>query len=1055
MSRLLIAALVIVMLGFLARWLGPQTIGEQIRRHVVKQLQKQYPDLKVSIRRGHYEPSVGVILEDIQIAQQGSLWQFAGGNEPMVRVERLTVVGKTKPELLLEKRSPLETKGLVIDGLHINARMNSDGELSLSKLWPPPSFGPTSVPRINIRRASLRWISNMGDSAAIGANIDSIQILSKIGKDGLASQKITVAGRLSFAKQFAIEVDSTPAGIKVYGKIDRSRLNATLFDQIKNLTGQNLDNLAGLNCLCDASFVVRKAKDQPVDFLVKTNVAEGVFRHPRLPATISGVNGLATIRPSGVQVHQLSGAYGGARWTVAGQSNAVAWPCELAMKLNVDGFLIDKRLALSLPPNKRKLWDLLHPHGHIDVTDATVTYQNGKWITKSATVDCKGVDVKFSKFPYPVQQLVGRVTINEGIASCERMTGQVRGTQMNCGFRLPLDPKLTKERLVVVSTDGPVAIDNVLLGALTPQLNPTSKLETFVRSLNPRGNVHLVNGTFRTDMEGTRHQDIDLTISGGQLRYKNFAYPLYNVQGNVRVQDQLVTMSEFHAVNNNGGNILCDGTYQMPMKNAAGLTTRDSSLVLKFRAARVPMDDALRSALPASAQQTWDSLSPSGVLDYLVARVDQNGGANPVQIRLAASEVESAQGNREVLSIQPPEIPYRLDIANGHVVYDGTGVVIKSVRAVHEATSISAAGNCYQNQDGRWQLVLDIHGGSRVNPDAQLVRALPDQVRQGMRSLQLRRPVSVRGRTSLFLADQKHPTPQFDWDVVMQLEGNRIGDVGPVRSLRGEIKSRGVSSEQGVYAEGEVRIDSMHVYDLQFTSIRGPYRVQNDRLMLGRHSQLANQTQPARAIRGKLFDGEIQLNGEALLSSATFDVQVALSEGKVPTLLASLGYGQQALTGTFNVDMDLEGTVGTTELLAGSGKANVTGANLYQLPLLVQLLNLLRITPTEDVAFTDSTVDFRIVEDQLNFDDLKLWGDLVTLHGGGTLNRRLELDLAFNTRVSPNNTFSKIVRPLRSQKYSLWDVDVRGPISDPDVELRRLDKMLPNVNNIRRVGHTQ
>jgi hypothetical protein len=111
-------------------------------------------------------------------------------------------------------------------------------------------------------------------------------------------------------------------------------------------------------------------------------------------------------------------------------------------------------------------------------------------------------------------------------------------------------------------------------------------------------------------------------------------------------------------------------------------------------------------------------------------------------------------------------------------------------------------------------------------------------------------------------------------------------------------------------------------------------------------------------------------------------------------------------------------------------------------------LNLLRITPTEDVAFTDANVLLTIVEDQINFDDLKLWGDLVSLNGSGTMNWRQELDLTFNTRVSPKTVFSRIMRPLSGQKYTLWDVQVHGPINDPNVELQPLESVGQTLERI-------
>ena len=132
-------------------------------------------------------------------------------------------------------------------------------------------------------------------------------------------------------------------------------------------------------------------------------------------------------------------------------------------------------------------------------------------------------------------------------------------------------------------------------------------------------------------------------------------------------------------------------------------------------------------------------------------------------------------------------------------------------------------------------------------------------------------------------------------------------------------------------------------------------------------------------------------------------------QAQLPTLLADFGHSDKDLTGTLSGQTQLQGNLGTTDLLKGSGAARVSGANLYQLPLIVQILNMLRLEATEDVAFTDGQVEFTLYGDTVTFNDLQVWGDLVALQGGGTLNRRHELDLTFNTRVSPQNSFTQLI----------------------------------------------
>jgi hypothetical protein len=317
-------------------------------------------------------------------------------------------------------------------------------------------------------------------------------------------------------------------------------------------------------------------------------------------------------------------------------------------------------------------------------------------------------------------------------------------------------------------------------------------------------------------------------------------------------------------------------------------------------------------------------------------------------------------------------------------------------------------------------------------------------MRVAMRALQLRGPVSVRGQTRFAMPDQLHPEPAIQWDLVLQLEGNRIADVGPVHALRGELSVQGVRDDGAIRAVGEVRIDSLHVHEIQITGIRGPFAIEGDMLYLGSvvptldgQTPLVDRSERP-SIRGRLFDGSLDLDGKVVLSSGNFDVGLTVHQAQMPTLLADFGHSDKELTGTLTGQTHLQGNLSTSDLLKGNGSGRVTGANLYKLPLIVQVLNLLRIKATEDVAFTDGEMTFTLFGDTVTFSHLKIWGDLVELQGGGTLNRRRELDLTFNTRVSPQNTFTQLMSPL-NQRYTLWTIDVHGPMHDLEIERKGLD----------------
>ena len=115
------------------------------------------------------------------------------------------------------------------------------------------------------------------------------------------------------------------------------------------------------------------------------------------------------------------------------------------------------------------------------------------------------------------------------------------------------------------------------------------------------------------------------------------------------------------------------------------------------------------------------------------------------------------------------------------------------------------------------------------------------------------------------------------------------------------------------------------------------------------------------------------MSGDVTLSNGNFDVAIAIRDGDVATLLADLGETDSAVKGKVEGRVRLAGTVGAAHLLKGSGSGKLTEANLYQLPILVQMFNMIRVKPSEAVAFTDGDVRFSIYGDTVTFNQLQLW----------------------------------------------------------------------------------
>ena len=1071
-SRLFTAALVCIGVAFVVYTLTPQTLGETARRHVLKLFQQHYPNHIVSLRRGHFDPSVGFVFEDLRIFDPSLA---VNGDEAyeMLRIERLTVEADFDTDKLGDEGLPLKTHRILLDGVHANTKFKSDGRPSLCDLLPMPQFGP-AAPRMEIRRLRVNLVDSESRNRPMAASFPEVLIVRKPNAQGKTDDSITLRGATDFANSLLIQIDMREQGIDVRGVIKGAYLSRDLFDRLPMEWGKYARDLKDLQCICDTSFSAHLSPTGKLDYKLRTTVHEGRFSHPSIPQAISQIRGIATCDPQGIAIQSSQFTFGDSLVRTSGRINGYQWPCTADLQVNANNIMLNERLAAALPAKMQASWNRFLPQGRVDLA-GNLRHVDSQW-KLDGHVTCKGVDVQYERFPYPVESIFGKVEIRDGIAFTERLGGSIGSNQMQCAFRLPIKSGITLEKSFAITTDGPVPIDATFLKSLSPRGSPTTALETFVRSLKPRGSLQLATALLTTDANGTISRKIDVRISDGYVRYEKFTYPLYKVNGKIQVEDNVIRLSGLRGVSANGQDVVCRGIYRLPDSVADDSTGSEptavsgkspspyaaqSHLDLQFNATKVLMDDTLRNSMPEDAKHIWDSISPTGILDQLTVNLRQIGLDGQLKLDLTAHQFDSDQVTSRTLSLRPTYLPYRIDVTAGSVFYDGSKVELMSLKGRHDASMLSANGTCLQNAEGRWELLLNLHSGSRLLPDAELIAAMPDQMREGMKALQLRGPIGVSGETTIVLPDADHANPTLTWDIALQLEGNRIAEVGPVHSLRGSIKVKGRQDDRGIQAGGNIQIDSMHVYDLQITNISGPFSIANTMLYLGNPAR--GRASPdnigfndpraiARGenkIRGNLFNGTIVVDGKVLLSTGDFDVIVNLEEAEVPEMLADFGQNGSEMSGSIRGRTRLWGRLGNINMLRGNGWSLVSEATLYKLPLMDQVMELLRIKKPDEKdysALTDAEVRFDLFGETIAFDRINISGDLIALNGYGKFDNRQELDVSFQAQVNPRNTVMGLL--TLGEQYTLWTIDVRGPLHALTYQRRALEGVEETLEKI-------
>ena len=1010
----------------------PQTVGTCIRGHILGKFQEHWSGHTVRLGAVRFEPGVGVLLDDLRIWPKDASWNEA----PIVHVQRIVV--RTKLNFVKWTESPFESDHLILNGIQCDVHPAADGSWPIAALWPPPSFGK-QCPRITVRESFVRVFQSpnsktvavelRGAQGQLDKSVEGTKFHATAYTD--ISGKIVVSGALNAS-----------GGMAVVASIDQLRVDPALLRRLPATLAKPTGPIKGLSCIANLAL---RIEGKPSAGLTNLQTAatieflEGRFATDRLVYPLEQLRGKLTVRSTGVEIDRLDATHGNAKLQLAGRIYGLTPESTADLHLIAQNIEVNETLICKFPQKLHIAWPLLHPQG---IADFNVKLQRREKWRAYGDIVMKGLDVESAQFPYPVRQATGLVQINGDQLTGRGLTGLVADKRIRCDIDTqmvrggPLDLR--------IAVDGPVPIDDTLLSALTQRGEPTSNSERVVRSLSPQGKIQVTHVHLRRDAYGRSSRSIKLQVVDGRVRYQAVPFPIYDVRGQVEIDEYGVRFSEFRGQNNDAATIQLSGSWI----NALG--PNNGRLDLKIDGYGVPLDDGLRSALPPSVRHTWDSLAPGGTLDHLHIQTSYEGGSKP-ELAITAEQWGSEGRAANIVTLQPTALAYRLDVRRAVVRLNDETVMIEQLDGWHNASHLTTAGHCTRNATGQWVLHLDVLPGSRLVAEPDLLTVLPEGARRALTEINLNGPVGLRGVTDIALPCVAHSDPEIQWDLLLQLEGNELGRDSEVRALRGEVIFTGSRRGEDLRASGQLRVDSMHTHGVQVTGMSGPYELRDGMLFWGRSiepSTADNRSNPGEPITAKMFDGQVTLDGKLSLAESRFELSANLVDADAAALLSELGQQQAVVRGRCGAVLTkLEGILGECRTVSGTGSAYLREANIYQLPSIISLLAVLSIKPNEDAAFTTGDMQFQIDGDRVVFNSIQLWGDIIALYGVGTVNIRRDLDLTFDTRVSPQNIWSQVVRPVTGQKYNLWSVQVGGTLDNP--QIRRAPQVEQALDRLR------
>jgi hypothetical protein len=143
---------------------------------------------------------------------------------------------------------------------------------------------------------------------------------------------------------------------------------------------------------------------------------------------------------------------------------------------------------------------------------------------------------------------------------------------------------------------------------------------------------------------------------------------------------------------------------------------------------------------------------------------------------------------------------------------------------------------------------------------------------------------------------------------------------------------------------------------------------------------------------------------------------------------------------------------GKIPIRQASGVLKISEAELYKLPVMLGLLNVLYLAVPGDTAFTQGQVTYRLRNDKMIFDEIWLQGPALSIVGSGNMDMKTEeLDLTFLTGP-PNKLrgLAGLSELLDSVAREVAQIQVDGTLSKPrmrPVPLRSLDRLIREMLN--------
>ena len=792
-------------------------------------------------------------------------------------------------------------------------------------------------------------------------------------------------------------------------------------------------------------------------FTVSGQVQQLSIDDSRLPVPVRDANATFSISNDGINVTEATGRIGDQstfrlNYTQAGLISSQGWHLDG----NVKQFYFSDRARIRrwLPEYCRDICDDYSPEGMSNI-DFDLTYDGQKL---HQTVKGYLTDMAFSyvKLPYQLDHCSGIVEIID-----DRCTFDVRSSVGREPVRLHgfvKDFVHAPIYQVNIAVPGTLPIDQKMMDAASAQ----PKLAEVIHAFNAQGRVGGLGRIERRMPNGTVERSYDVRLQGCSVRHNSFDFPIFNVEGLVIVRGSEYTFQDLKGANGSGV-VRCNGSLKP-----------ESGLSLRFLCDSVPLSDELKFALKPEIRQIWSGFRPRGTLDFLRVDLTRLPGDSKTEIGLEATLKSSMTAtDSNSVSIHPVWFPYRINHLRGTVKLAKGQIQLTDFSGNHQKTNIACQGVGHYS-DQSWSLRLKDLFVSSLKVDDDLLAAVPPALAPTLKSLGYQGLMNVSGivtlagdkRNSKFRRQSdsatlghRKPRTSLAWDIGVNMSQAKMKLGLPVENVFGALNLIGLFDGTRVECNGRVDIDSMTIHGTQITNVQGPLRIENGRVFAGsfaRQRKLATDhlspvasSGPSPSLTGNLHKGRISFDAQLDSSNNNeFYFQAKLDDSCLETACREWAPDFENVEGSSFAEIRMRGDGTGTHSNRGVGSIQLLDAKIYELPIFLSLLKILKVRQPNRTAFDSGQIEFTVQGETLIFDRMEFNGDAISLIGNGQMNFDRDIELDFYSMMGRNRVNIPLITNLvRAGSQQVLHISVDGTLDAPKMHRQ----VLPQLSELRQL----